>query len=200
MQPAYDQSRKKQWRVNGKPPPFELILKNEKTRQYDRIALLFVLLNSGYLVYQCISAAGIFPRVLAGSGAAIVFILGLFYLSWPGKKGKGPIMMLIAILIVSFTWMMLQQWALMLLSLATGFLYFISGRKMSVVLMNEHIVYPSFPARTISWPELSNVILRDGLLTIIFRTDRYIQQKVDESLGAVNEQELNEFCRQQLAK
>ncbi len=181
-------------------PSFELVLKNEKTRQYDRIALLFILLNLGYLVYKTLTTEIYLPRTLSFSGAVIIsLLLAIYFFPGSDKKNRSMLVMT-ACLVICFTWMMLQNWWLLVLTLTTGILYMISRRKMSVMLMKEHIVYPSFPMKTIAWPELSSVILRDGLLTINFRNDRFIQQPVDESATAVNEPDFNEFCRQQLSK
>lgn len=71
---------------------------------------------------------------------------------------------------------------------------------MLVSILNEKIIYPSFPKKKIAWSELNNIVLKDGLLTIDFRNNKFIQQPVDETKTAVNEQEFNDFCRQQLNK
>ena len=71
---------------------------------------------------------------------------------------------------------------------------------MLVSIIKEKIAYPSFPKRNITWSELSNIILKDGLLTINFKNNKFIQQFVDETKTAVNEQEFNDFCSQQLNK
>ncbi len=57
--------------------------------------------------------------------------------------------------------------------------------------------------RKISWPELSNVILRDDLLTIDLKNNSIIQIEVDDEDDAdyeVGEDEFNAYCRAQLGK
>ena len=73
-----------------------------------------------------------------------------------------------------------------------------SKRKLSVRVSEKHIIYPSVPVKQISWEELGTVVLKDGLLTLNFKSDRFIQQAVDISVTPVDEWEFNEFCRQQL--
>jgi hypothetical protein len=68
-----------------------------------------------------------------------------------------------------------------------------------VLVKSEGIIYPSFPVKEINWPELQNIILKDGILTIDFRNDKLIQQEIEEDED-VNEEDFNEFCKQQLRK
>ena len=79
-------------------------------------------------------------------------------------------------------------------------LYYISVRRMVVTVSQEQILYPTWPERKIKWTELSNLVLKDSLLTIDFKTDKIIQQMIDEKRTSINETEFNEFCRQQLNK
>jgi hypothetical protein len=79
-------------------------------------------------------------------------------------------------------------------------LFTVTIRKLSVIIATDKIVYPSFPKKNISWVELSNIILKDGLLTINFKNDKFIQQFIDDTKTLVNEQEFNDFCSQQLTK
>ena len=65
------------------------------------------------------------------------------------------------------------------------------------VNFSDQIIYPSFPKRIIHWKELSNVILKDGLLTIDFKNNKIIQQSIMYA-DRVNEKEFNEFCKKQL--
>jgi len=51
-------------------------------------------------------------------------------------------------------------------------------------------------SKTYRWEELDHVILRDGLLTIDFRTNRLFQKEVD---GKTSEPEFNAWCRNRLS-
>ena len=63
------------------------------------------------------------------------------------------------------------------------------------------IVFNTFFSRRIHWPDLNNVVLRDGLLTIDFKNNRLIQREIedDEEEDDADEEEFNAFCREQLA-
>ena len=58
----------------------------------------------------------------------------------------------------------------------------------------------SVPKKHIEWSQLNNIILKDGLLTIDFKNNKFIQQFIDDTNTALNEQEFNDFCGQQLNK
>jgi hypothetical protein len=51
--------------------------------------------------------------------------------------------------------------------------------------------------RTYSWDLIEQVILKDGLLTIDFKTNRLLQQHVGKN-GVDNEKEFNTYCQRQL--
>ena len=77
-------------------------------------------------------------------------------------------------------------------------LYIVSTRKFRVRFTKKSISYPSFPPKHITWSELQNVILKDGILTIDFKDNKLIQMETEEV--SFYEQEFNEFCREQLLK
>jgi hypothetical protein len=77
--------------------------------------------------------------------------------------------------------------------------YFISTRKLEVIISEKSISYPSYPSRQIGWNELQNLIVKDGILTIDFKSNRILQAAI-ENEQTLNEKEFNDFCREQLAK
>lgn len=57
-----------------------------------------------------------------------------------------------------------------------------------------------FPEKIISWQQLQNVVLKDGLLTIDFKNNKIIQSEIlPAESNFINEAEFNEFCHSQLA-
>jgi hypothetical protein len=65
----------------------------------------------------------------------------------------------------------------------------------------DEIVLNGIRTRKISWSELNNVVLKDGLLTIDFKNNKLFQQEVDDQEDDDydgSEDEFNAFCHQQL--
>jgi hypothetical protein len=97
-------------------------------------------------------------------------------------------------------WISMERYWLAVIPFVFDILSVITIRKLSVEFSAEKIIYPSFPSKKFNWSEIDNVVLKDGLLTINFKKNKFIQQFVDETKTVVNEQEFNDFCSQQLNK
>jgi hypothetical protein len=76
--------------------------------------------------------------------------------------------------------------------------YALIRKELRVTVNKKQIVYPSIPVKKISWPSVSNLILKEGLLTIDMKNNRIIQQYIDDAKTTVDERIFNEFCSQQL--
>ncbi|KAF0241717.1 MAG: hypothetical protein FD136_1412 [Chitinophagaceae bacterium] len=63
---------------------------------------------------------------------------------------------------------------------------------------DEEIVINSFPKKRYSWNEVSNIILKDGLLTVDFKNNQLIQKMVDAEVSIQTEKEFNAFVAEQV--
>lgn len=73
-----------------------------------------------------------------------------------------------------------------------------SWRPEKIVVSDEGILIDAFiPVRN-HWKNLSNVVLKDDLLTLDFRNNRILHRRLDPSLNIVNEAEFNRYCRERL--
>jgi len=179
---------------------FEITLKNEKLRLYNRIS--WIILGIHIIIFLYL---GLFARDkdTASASIATLIMIGFcfllkYYLYKTKKKWQLSVNAFFFLLIIGWTGN--HQY---LLSIIPAVFYILSSatvRKFIVAFSTEKIIYPSFPSKTIHWTELNTAVLKDGLLTIDFKNNKIIQQYVDESKTVVNEQEFNDFCRQQLNK
>jgi hypothetical protein len=180
---------------------FEITLKNDKLKQYDRIALYIITINLALFTYLAISIEIRSIRIAAIiGGLLIITALGIDYFLTSIKKNEGSPYKLAAEYVISFAWFQMGYWWIAIITFLLGTLYLIAKRPLLVSIIKESISYPSFPKKKLSWSELNNIILKDGLLTIDLKNNSFIQQSVDESKTSVNEQEFNDFCREQLNK
>jgi hypothetical protein len=118
--------------------------------------------------------------------------------AFPNKPWKKELRFLITMIVAAITWTLAGYWWATILSIVLVFLYDRSRQPLAVTIDAGGVKYPSFPIKHLSWAELSNVVLRDGILTIDFRNNHIIQQELDENMDAPNATDFNEFCRQQL--
>jgi hypothetical protein len=74
--------------------------------------------------------------------------------------------------------------------------------KKTTVLFSDEGVHLTRVFKTVvfPWIAMENVILKDGLLTIDFKTNRIIQLEIAETNIAVDETEFNLFCTGLLKK
>lgn len=63
---------------------------------------------------------------------------------------------------------------------------------------DHEIVINSLIRRNLHWKDFSNIILRDGLLTMDFRNNRLLQREIIDDDDDADEDEFNDYCRYHL--
>jgi len=175
---------------------FELLLKNEKKKSYQRITWLIFISNIALLIL--LSIKGIFSK---GEVIAIIIMIGLaIFIPLYVKSKDVKIETSIIFIILMTAWISTGYWWVAIINFVFEIFQIAVLRKLIVRVKPDTVIYPSFPQKQIDWKELSNLILKDGLLTIDFKNNKIIQQYVDEKSLPIDEKEFNDFCRQQLNK
>ncbi len=62
----------------------------------------------------------------------------------------------------------------------------------------DEIVFNTFPKKIFSWEELNNVIIKDGIITVDFKTNKLIQKEIQSGSSKQDELDFNEFCQNRL--
>jgi len=62
----------------------------------------------------------------------------------------------------------------------------------------EGITFNTFPFKNYTWQQVSNIMLKDDILTIDFTNNKIIQKEIEPAELTEDENEFNEFCRKQL--
>ena len=175
---------------------FELILKNEKEVLYKRISILLLVLNLAGLLF--ITYLKDFKSWVPFIMAAIA-IFSAFIAFYFGKKNqRSPLPG--AFFVLSIAWILADYWVVGVINALFMILHVAALQKPIVSINERQVIYPSFPRKKIDWQELSNLIIKDGLLTIDFKNNRIIQQQIADISSTIDEKEFNNFCRQQLNK
>ena len=180
---------------------FEITLRNDKLKQYNWIALFIIIINLALFIYLAIASNTKSIRI-SSIGAIIIIIISLSieYFLISIKNNQDSMYRVIAEYIIGLTWFNIGYWQIGLVIFVLGFLYQVAKRPLLVTIIAEKITYPSFPKKSFDWSALNNILLKDGLLTIDLKSNRFIQQPVDETKTSVNEKDFNDFCKQQLNK
>ena len=75
----------------------------------------------------------------------------------------------------------------------------VKGKTTTVHFSNEEVnLTRVFKTVTFSWTEMDNVILKDNLLTIDFKTNKIIQVEILPNSPMIDETEFNLFCKENL--
>lgn len=179
---------------------YALTLRNEKRRLYEGMALLVILINVVLFCVIALSTEKRQDRYLAIAALLLIVVcLAADQFPWKHKdKKKGPPFKFVAEMVISLSWWLTGYGWAGIITLVLGLLYLVAKRPLVLTISGESVRYPSFPPREITWDSLNTLLLKDGMVTIDFRDNRLIQQLVETDFTSVQEQEINDFCRQQL--
>lgn len=172
---------------------YELRLVNEKLGLYNRISWILVIIHCLFLCYLSFFSESYRNNALAG----LILVALVFILSYFLKKKKWFKTFDLFFLVFGVIWIYSQLYWLAIIPLVFYFLSGVATVNKLVIVTEPGIYYPSFPPKNFQWNDLSNVILKDGILTIDHKNNRVIQQMITEETE-VNEKDFNEFCRNKL--
>ncbi len=175
---------------------YHITLANEKRRTYTVSLVVLTALSGVAFIFLAWTAAGIPARNISLTATGVI---GICLLVYRLVRKEGRILLIYAAMILSTVFFILMGHYIPGGILLLVLLLFIQAvRKPVVIVSDTSVTCPGFPGRTISWNELNNILIRDGLLTIDWKNNKLFQQPVDETESPVNEKEFNEFCRIQL--
>ncbi len=178
---------------------FELIIKNEKTKYYKAIRDLIAVFNLIGFIYMANKTSEPFDKTLYIIFIVVTVLYILFVLfERVFKKFINDKLHRTIFLWSAVGWARSPYWWLSFILIGFLFLDILAHRKLKLIVSENKIDYPSFPGREIEWNELTNLVLKDGLVTIDFKNNKIIQQPILNSDWDADEEEFNEFCRKQL--
>ncbi len=173
---------------------FVLILKKEHPAQIDWISFLLCFISWTFFLY--------FSTVL------LSFPTTLFWVSWLvpialirniriKRRQNKTLTYANPLLITGIVWLFVPgfRWTALLFSFFVFFDHQ-SRRPLEIGVSDERIVVNTIFRKYYNWNLLSNVILKDGLLTLDFKNNKIIQREIH--MQNVNEKEFNSFCKEQL--
>ncbi|HEY5969749.1 MAG TPA: hypothetical protein VIU35_17330 [Chitinophagaceae bacterium] len=175
---------------------FELILKNEKEVSYNRISVFLLILNLAGLLF--ITYLKDFKSLVPFFMATIAIFSAFLAFYSRYKSERSPLTG--AFFVLSLAWILADYWVVGVLNFLFMILHIAALQKPIVSVSENQVIYPSFPKKKIDWQELSNLIIKDGLLTIDFKNNKIIQQQIADISSTIDEKKFNDFCRQQLNK
>jgi Mg2+/Co2+ transporter CorB len=146
---------------------------------------------------QLVGSKGVSVAYLIGS----VVVLGIIIYNQAQIAKKRKVYYSRALLIAALVWMKMPyfQW-LVFLFIILALLEYQAKYSVEIGFSDNEIVINSLLKKRYAWKDFSNIVLRDGLLTLDFTNNRILQREVeDDEDDDADEDEFNDYCKKQLA-
>ena len=177
---------------------FELVLKNEKRGLYNKITLFILILNFIFFIYGAIVTNQQAERKWYIFGVVVILLNVIINWYRNRKFSFGQEAYSGAYAAVIFSWILLKNYWLALAHLILLLLYLSANRNKIIRFMAAHIYLPGRSGKKIEWKNVSNVVLKDGILSIDFKNNRLMQAPILENWTREEEQAFNAFCYDQI--
>ena len=175
---------------------YVVVIKNENTRYINLIG-----------IFLSVGSAGLFLREMLISGRmniaylmGVLFIAGLLIWNWfRARNPENNIYYSKALLIAGLVWTRMPyfEW-LFFVFMVLALLEYQAKLPLEIGFSTSGIVFNTLIKRNYTWPEISNVIINNGLLTIDFQNNTLFQKEIDEGEREAGDEEFNHWCEQQL--
>ena len=128
---------------------------------------------------------------------ALLSIIYFFYRRH--KRALETFSLILALLYANFWFQHVGIIAVLIFALVYIFVSMVKGKRTTVLFSDEGIELTRvFKTVVFSWSAMDNVILKDNLLTLDFKTNKIIQVEIVENARTIDEAEFNRFCKDQL--
>lgn len=182
------------------PAAFTIPIKQQNSSRTINIAsLLMLLISLGAFLFNSI----IQHQVIAIACSSVLLLLTLYWLYSVFNRKPAFTYLNILLLLVAIYWFMQGSTIGIFIGvmLVVAALFERRLKMTHTVTINEAGVTILTGFKTsLPWQQLTNVILKDGLLTVDTKTNKIWQKEVDKDMSAGEEAEVNTFCRGQLYK
>lgn len=178
---------------------YVVTIKNQHSRLIDIIGFLLSGVSVLFFVVEMINSVSVGLAYLLGS----VFIIAV--LAWniyQSRRRRRKVYYSRALLIAALVWMKMPyfQW-LSFLFIILALLEYQAKYSVEIGFSDKEIVLNTFFKKKYSWAHFSNIVLKDGIITLDFANNKVWQREIDEDEeDDASEEEFNHFCQSQLAR
>lgn len=174
--------------------PYVVTLKNRQTRLLDLIGLLLSLLSVSAFLREILSGQQASLALPVGAlGVTVVVVWNLFQALRKRKKvyySRG-------LLLAALVWMKMPyaQW-LSLVFILLALLEYQAKYSVEIGFAEDEVVINTFFKKRLPWRGFTLIVLKDGVLTLDFVSNKVWQFEVEEDDEPdADEDEFNEWCR-----
>ena len=170
-------------------------LPNAKARTYQIASNILVGINAiCFLIYAYNLPVGVLQTLfLLGAGIVLMYALFIIF-----KKSIPNKILPYFLMSLAFFWLVSGNIIFVLLLAVTAGMAFFALRKQVIVINERGVAYPSFPAKFFTWDVVTQVLLKDDMLTIDLKNNQLYQFLLPQTtLGNIDVDAFNSFCRRQ---
>ena len=180
---------------------FSFTLKDNNLKGYKQFTwflfFLHIIIASVFVLNTTDNKVRISIYVLLGF-YALLSIVYFFYRTH--RKALETFSLIMALLYANFWFQHVGIIAVLIFAVVYLVVMIVKGKRTTVVFSDEEIQLTRvFKTVVFPWAAMENVILKDNLLTIDFKTNKIIQVEIIESARALDEDVFNRFCKEQLS-
>jgi hypothetical protein len=176
---------------------YVVTLKNQTHRYMDILGLILSVFSIVCFTLELVGSNSVSVAYLIG----VVAVLGIVIYNLTQQAKKRKVYYSRALLIAALVWMKMPyfQW-LVFLFIILALLEYQAKYSIEIGFSDNEIVINSLFKKRYAWSAFSNIVLRNGLLTLDFTNNRILQREVeDDEDDDADEDEFNEYCKKQLA-
>lgn len=163
------------------------------------LLLLIAMLNLTFFFLLSYVADGwTNARVLLMISLVIIFTITVISLF---KKGTLPMryaFFLVGINFYLYAPLSYLKYILSILYILIGFFEKQFLKEKELLFNKEGLLISSFYNTTYTWLELATVVIRDNIITVNFKNNRYLQQDISGEVSVEEERDFNIYCQQHL--
>lgn len=176
---------------------YTIVILNERFRRLHIFRIIFLWLNMILLGWFSYSFNNIYTGIFAGL-AAVYALYDMFFSEKNIYHSTIEKFLLHGILFAIIGWLTLQFILLTLFLAAWAFMGLKIREHFWLKLNASGITLHTFFVKEFSWNDFQNIILKDDLLTLDFKTNRIFQATILEQTPEDGEDNFNAFCNEHM--
>jgi len=181
-----------------------IVLKKKSFELIDNVSKLMLLLAVAAFIFDSYATLMLHNTKLEASSAYLLLTVSAMIIGWwvfcenQLKRGIIPYFRF-ALMFAAWGWFIVPSGQLIaLIYIVACFLEKPVKVPAEIAFDTEEIVFNSIPKKRYGWSVISNVVLKDGLITIDLKDNTLIQKEVNEPVSKEIENEFNAFCKEQI--
>ncbi len=176
---------------------YTIVILNERFRRLHTFRIIFLWINVILLGWFCYSLNNILAGIFAALAACYAFY-DIFFSKKNIYHNTIEKFLLHGILFAIIGWLSLQFYLLALFLAAWAFMGLKIKEHFWLKLNASGLTFHTFFVQEYSWNDFQNIILKDGLLTLDFKTNKIFQATIFEQTPENGEDNFNAFCNEHM--